>query len=253
MAKILLGSALAVLAFLVGSADAKCSKLELQEDFNITEYLRATWYVQKQQKNGYQPLSSLICVAATYNDTYHGQPEKVPFFGGRTFTVFNNCRRKSKDGEICNDFKSPDFKRSFGIPLCGRVSDPKDPARISVAPCPLPQALAGNYWVAAAGPSPDNYEWAIVTAGQPNIEKSDGCTVDDTCTNPAQFSCGLWFFARKPVAEKEVMAALMAAAKKKEISTQLLLDVDQTGCQYDGFVLKPEAQEEQRNAAPMVV
>ncbi len=35
---------LAVVAFLVGCADAKCSKFELHEDFNITAYLHALWY-----------------------------------------------------------------------------------------------------------------------------------------------------------------------------------------------------------------
>jgi hypothetical protein len=32
-----------------------CAPLSVQHDFNVTEYLRSSWYVQKQQKNGYQP------------------------------------------------------------------------------------------------------------------------------------------------------------------------------------------------------
>merc|ERR1712137_988132 len=85
---------------------------------------------------------------------------------------------------------------------------------------------------------PDHYEWAIVTAGQPTVEKSDGCTIPDSCSNPAQFSCGLWFFSRKPVADKEMMEQMMAAAKKKGISTQALITVDQSDCDYSGYVIK---------------
>lgn len=226
------------LALLARNANGACAPLEVQEEFNVTEYLRSTWYVQRQQKNGYQPLSSLNCVTATYNDTYHGKQASVPFFSGKVFTVYNDCRKDSKDGEVCNDFASPDFKPSFAIPLCGRIADASSPAKIAVAPCLLPEILSGDYWVAAAGPSPDNYEWAIITAGQPTIEKSDGCTIPDTCSNPAQFKCGLWFFSREPVASKETMDAMMAAAKRKQISTQSLIEVDQTGCNYDGFIIK---------------
>lgn len=223
--------------------EAKCAPLTVQEDFNISEYLRATWYVQKQQKNGYQPVSSLNCVTATYNETYHGEPGKVPFFHGEVFTVYNDCRLDNKNGDVCNAFTSPDFKPSFAIPLCGRVPDKASPAKITVAPCKLPNILSGDYWVAAAGPQPDNYQYAIVVAGQPSVEKSDGCTTPDTCWNPAQFSCGLWFFTRDPVPDSTVMAALMDAAKGKHISTKLLKTVDHTGCKYDGYVLKPKPQQ----------
>jgi len=219
-------------------AEGACTPLSVQSSFNITEYLRASWYVQKQQKNGYQPSSSLNCVVATYNETYHGKPPYVPGFRGQAFTVYNDCRRDSKDGPVCNNFTSPDFKPSFAIPLCGRVPDKAEPAKITVAPCLLPNFLAGNYWVAAAGPQPDNYQYAIVVAGQPTVERSDGCTTPDTCSNPAQFSCGLWFFTRQPVPEASVMDMLSKAAREKGISTQLLVTVDHTACRYDGYELK---------------
>ena len=39
--------ALFALFFLV-SANAACTPLSVQNDFNLTEYVRATWYVQRQ-------------------------------------------------------------------------------------------------------------------------------------------------------------------------------------------------------------
>merc|ERR1712194_212718 len=220
------------------SSSSKCAHLEVQTDFNTSEYLRASWYVQKQQKNGYQPASSLFCVVATYNETFHGAAPKVPFFSGEVFSVFNDCHDGGKHGAVCNNFSSPDFKPSFGVPLCGRVPDASEPAKITVAPCKLPNVLSGNYWVAAAGPTPDNYEYALIVAGQPSVQKSDGCTTPDTCNNPAEFKCGLWMFTREPKASAVVMDMLMAAAKEKQISTQLLIDVDQSGCNYDGMEIK---------------
>merc|ERR1740130_434114 len=220
------------------STEGTCSHLEVQQDFNVTEYLRASWYVQKQQKNGYQPASRLNCVVATYNTTVFGTPAKVPFFSGEVFSVFNDCHQDKKDGPVCHNFTSPDFKPAFGNPLCGRIVDKKDPAKIQVAPCKLPNILSGDYWVAAAGPTPDNYEYALVIAGQPTVQLSDGCTTPDTCTNPAEFNCGMWMFTRQPVAEADVMKMLMDAAKQKNISTQKLIDVDQRGCSYDGMAIK---------------
>lgn len=220
-------------------AVASCPDLTVQSDFNVTEYLRASWYVQMQQKNGYQPMSSLNCVVATYNNSYHGKTPSVPFFGGQVFTVYNDCRTDGKRGPVCNDFTSPQFKPSFAVPLCGRVPDAKEPAKITVAPCLLPNLLSGDYWVAAAGPSPANYEYALVVAGQPSVPKSDGCTTPDTCSNPADFRCGLWLFTREPKPAPSVLAKLMAAARLKGISTELLLPVNHTGCAYDGYVIKP--------------
>jgi hypothetical protein len=216
----------------------QCAPLTVQSDFNITEYLRASWYVQKQQKNGYQPESSLYCVVATYNATYHGTPAKVPFFSGQVFSVFNDCHDGGKNSPVCNNFTSPDFKPSFGTPICGRVPHPAEPAKITVAPCKLPNLLSGDYWVAAAGPTPDNYEYALIVAGQPTVQKEDGCTTPDTCSNPAEFSCGLWMFTRQPVPDQKTMDMLMNAAKEKQISTQLLINVNQSGCNYDGMVIK---------------
>ena len=218
-----------------------CPSLDVQADFNLTEYLRATWYVQQQQKNGYQPASSLNCVVATYNETFHGKHENVPFFSGEVFTVYNDCRSGSKAGPVCNNFTSPNFKPSFGVPLCGRVPKASEPAKVTVAPCKLPNLLSGDYWVAAAGPKPDDYKYAVIVAGQPTVENSDGCTTPDTCSSPADFRCGLWLFTREPEPPRSVVADLMAAVKAKGISTQSLIAVNHTGCSYEGFEIKPNA------------
>ena len=183
-----------------------------------------------------EPTSLYACA------TDHGTQATVPFFGGEVFTVFNDCRNGGKDGPVCNNFTSRGFKPSFAIPLCGRVPKVSQPAKITVAPCKLPNLLSGDYWVAAAGPTPANYQYALVVAGQPSIQKSDGCTTPDTCSTPADFRCGMWMFTREPEPRPSIMADLMAAAKEKGISTQLLRPVNHSGCSYNGFEIKPDVR-----------
>lgn len=225
-------------------ADAACADVQTQSEFNLTEFIRASWYVQKQQVNGFQPKESLNCVVATYNETFHGTPSNVPFFGGTVLTVFNDCNVGGKNGPVSNNYTSPDFKRSFGSPICGRQTNEEFPERLVVAPCLLPNYFAGDYWVLHAGPSPDNYEYAAVIAGQPSVEKEDGCTTPNTCSGPAQTSCGLWLFTREPVPDVAKVALLEDVLHTKGVSTQLLEEIDHTDCEYEGYVIK--ADESQR-------
>jgi hypothetical protein len=227
-------------------ASAACADVETQSDFNLTEYVRASWYIQKQQVNGYQSEDRLNCVVATYNETYHGTPSSVPFFGGTVLTVFNDCNVGEKNGPVSNNYTSPDFKRSFASPLCARQTSIEHPERLEVAPCLLPNFFAGNYWVLHAGPSPDNYEYAAVIAGQPTVEKEDGCTTPDTCSGPAQTGCGLWLFTREPVPDVSKVALLEDVLHTKGVSTQLLKEIDHTDCTYEGFVIKGDASQRQR-------
>lgn len=220
--------------------DAACRDVETVSGFNLTEYIRASWYVQKQQTNGFQGEDRLNCVVATYNETYQGEPSTVPLFGGPVITVFNDCKIGGKNGPNSHDYTSPDFKRSFGSPICARQTSTKFPERLSVAPCPLPNAFAGDYWVLHAGPSPDNYQYSVVIAGQPSVELEDGCTTPNTCTGPADTNCGLWLFTREPVADAAVVAMLEDTMHTKGVSTQNLIAVDHTDCTYEGYVMKAD-------------
>lgn len=232
-----------VAAATAAGASAACADVETQSDFNLTEWIRASWYIQKQQVNGYQSEDRLNCVVATYNETYHGTASSVPFFGGNVITVFNDCNVGSKNGPVSNNFTDPDFKRSFGSPLCARQTNEEHPERLSVAPCLLPNFLAGDYWVLHAGPSPDNYEYAAVIAGQPTVEKEDGCTTPDTCSGPSQTGCGLWLFTRVPVPDVAKVTHLEDVLHAKGVSTQLLKEIDHTDCKYEGYVIKEDASQ----------
>ena len=98
--------------------------------FNLTEYTRATWYIQKQQVTGYQNLSTLFCVTATY--ALEGK--KVPLSNDTVATVYNYANEGRVNGPNQN---------AENMTLCARAVDPDDPSKLAVAPCFLPNALAG--------------------------------------------------------------------------------------------------------------
>lgn len=199
-----------------------CPVVSVVEDFNIDEYIRKSWFVQKQQVNGYQPENALYCVAATYESEGKG----VPFFWGTVISVYNYGNVNEVNGRNQND--------SNGMVLCARQPDENTPAKLLVAPCFLPNFLAGDYWVVAAGPSPSNYEWAIISGGQPTEKYDDGCTTKESGINGS----GFWFFTRAKVASEETLAEMESVARNLGFTTSLLKDVAQEGCNYEGANLK---------------
>ena len=97
-----------------------------------------------------------------------------------------------------------------------------------MAPCFLPNLFAGDYWVIAVGPSSDNYEWAIVSGGQPTVQYEDGCTTRNDTVNHS----GFWFLTRNQTVNNTLLEIMSDIAKDKGFTTSLLNDVKQEGCKY---------------------
>ena len=194
------------------------------QGFNTTEYLRSTWYIQQQQVTGYQPRETLFCVAQTLNESNRS----VPFFDGPVIDVYNYGRIGGVNGTLEN----PD-----NYTLCARQPNSSNPAEIINAPCFLPNILAGPYWVLAAGPSSNNYSWAIVSGGPPTVRYSDGnCSTKLTGTNGA----GLWLFTREPFGEiADIFVSKMRVILRNiGYTTSLLINVTQRGCNYSEAFIK---------------
>jgi len=215
--------ALIVLAAVL-AASSDCPPVTPKQDFNITEFVRATWYVQEQQANAYQQESDLYCVAATYNE----EGKKVPFFKRPAITVYNYANKDKVNGALSNPKKRV---------LCGRQPDKDEPAKLSVAPCFLPNIFAGPYWVLGAGPSNDNYEWMVVSGGQPTEKYDDGCTTKKDSIN----NSGLWILARQQVIKDEHLATAKSILVDKGYTLSQLKKVPQEGCKYDGAFIKDNA------------
>jgi hypothetical protein len=201
-----------------------CPNIEPMKNFNTSEYIRSTWYIQQQQITGYQPPNSLYCVAQTLEATN----KTIPFFSGDVLHVYNYGNLNMVNGENEN---------SGNFTLCARQPYVNDTARILNAPCFLPNSFAGPYWVLAAGPYSYNYSWAIVSGGEPNVTYGDGnCSTSLKGVNGS----GLWLFTR----EKYGTFALESVDIMRNLLTNMgitlsqLLNVTQIGCNYTGAYIK---------------
>jgi len=189
---------------------------------DLLEFTRKTWFIQEQQIVGYQPLDSLYCVAATY-DLANAH---VPFFSGTVATVYNY----GNQGEVNGPLQNAD-----NFTLCARANNDDDSSKLVVAPCFLPNLLAGPYWVLGVGTAADGtYEWAVVIGGEPTEQYPDGCTTKETGTNGA----GLWLFSRTPVAPKAQLDAMHKLLEAQGVARSRLHPVAQEGCRYAGAFRK---------------
>jgi len=222
-----------------GFASGLCQCVKLQGEhqygrrsvpFNVTEYIRKTWYFQFAQENDFQSAEKLFCSIATYNATLRG--EMVPLSQDPNskppdLLAFNNCLTNNDQSTPCSTHGRPDFSPSFDSPLCVRKSDSDIPAALRVAPCCLPSYLGGDYFVVAVGGRPDNYKWALISAGQPT-ERLD----ENGCSSPT----GLWIATRKPFPAKRHLHRARSAARLNGISLSKMLPIDHSNCDYGNNV-----------------
>ena len=96
--------------------------------------VRKTWYIQEQQLVQYQQLDDLYCVAATYSL----ENATVPFFSGTVGGGGGSQLRQRRRREWSNQNKN-------NMTLCARAVNAQDSSRLAVAPCFLPNILAGPY------------------------------------------------------------------------------------------------------------
>jgi len=201
-------------------------------NFDLDQYIASTWYVQKQQVNGYQKPEDLFCVTATYNKKDGG---------GELVEVSN----RANEGAINKGLqgKGKGIFSSFSSLCAKQLED--NTGKLEVQPCFLfntfnPFDTAGPYWVIAVG---EQYDWAIISGGQPSEVISDGkdekdgsvkCTTKESGTNGS----GLWLFTREPVASDAKIQLMESKLEAMGVSTSKLLSVAQKGCTYEGMQLK---------------
>jgi len=216
---------------LLSASSAVCPDLSSSTvQLDLTEFVRASWYVQEQQIAPYQAAESLYCVAATYDL----EGASVPFYWGTVISVYN----QNNNGRVGG---SPNFTPPDRItPLCARDDDAAN-GKLKVAPCFLPNFLTGPYWVIGLTSASDGtYTGAAIIGGNPSVELSDGCTTpEEDVGGLVGGGTGLWIFARDPVASPSIVADLKAQITRLGVATSRLMPVAQANCTYDGYFLKP--------------
>lgn len=202
--------------------DSNCAVVSPLADVDLDAYISATWYIQQQQVTGYQDEDEFFCVAATYRQ----EGASVPFFSGDVISVYNYANKNQVNGEATNT--------ANGTVLCAREEDESTPGSLAVAPCFLPNALAGPYWIVALGYTDSgDLSWAAVSGGQPTEEYDDGCTTKLEGTN----NSGLWILSRSPVAADEDIEAARSALSDLGFTLSQLQAVEQNGCSYEGALI----------------
>ena len=195
------------------SSPTACLTVTTVEDFNLTQYASAPWYVQQQSVNTYTPLERNRCVTAQYNlkDNSNWWDQS---WWGYTVDVFNYAETtegQSYRGNLCADY------------------DDDMPSQLKVAPCFLPKAFAGPYWIIDYQEGTDGY--ALVSGGQPNTivdgESNCGAAADTACckTGDGINNSGLWIFTRQANPSEDLVQEVRGIAQQKGFVTSVLFDV----------------------------
>ena len=196
--------------------NATCPVINSVPNFNLTEYIKDKWYIQKQQETFYLPLNSNYCVTAEYKIS---NTIKIPFYSGTVLSVYNHANLNNVSGGQLN---------RNNYTLCARIPNSSNPSKLLVGQCFLPNFLSGDYWVVDVGPKSYNYQWAVVIGGQPTQEYKDGCTTKINSINGA----GLWIFSRNQTISNELMKNILDNISKLGISVSQLNNVLQKNCVY---------------------
>ena len=85
-----------------------CPTVTTVDNFNVSEYTRETWYIQKQQVTSYLPLDTNYCVSATYRKSNRS----VPFYKGTVLDVYNYANYRMVNGNNVN---------TNNFTLCARI------------------------------------------------------------------------------------------------------------------------------------
>tara|TARA_E500000178_G_C16826386_1_gene663984 strand:- start:285 stop:902 length:618 start_codon:yes stop_codon:yes gene_type:complete len=202
-----------LISILFASYLGNCPDISTVQNFNLTEYLDKTWYIQYQQETAYLPKNTNYCVTARYNLI----DKNILFYKGPVIEVSNHARKNSVNGEDLN---------KHNITLCARIPDINVKSKLLVAPCFLPNYFAGDYWVVAVGPDSSNYEWAIISGGKPTVQLSDGCTTKIDKVNDS----GFWFFTKNKNPSKKIIDFMFKKANQIGFSTKRLNKVIQENC-----------------------
>ncbi|KAJ0391776.1 hypothetical protein ATCC90586_002933 [Pythium insidiosum] len=194
--------------------------------FNAAKYFDGRWYAIRQTPVIYQPVNELFCVTADYK-----------LETTSTCKVFRCKDTVVRVDNAANVGGITGPRKKAG--LNGVIKDASRPAEASVGPRFLPSFLYGSYWVIEAGSfddllagktqfTSDNYEWAIITGGKPEVSTPGGCLPGDGPLNGR----GFWLFSRKPVVSSVESEKLVALAASKGLDVSALRPVVQDGCRY---------------------
>mmetsp|Transcript_36129 Transcript_36129/g.95207 ORF Transcript_36129/g.95207 Transcript_36129/m.95207 type:complete len:224 (-) Transcript_36129:133-804(-) len=198
---------------------ATCKPVMTQPDFNLTEFVDGgkKWFIHQQMAIQYLPAEENYCVTAEYH-----------FKDEANVKVHNYANKDHVNGEVYDS----DVQLAKLGGICGTAVNSTELSKLSVGPCALPEKVPyshGPYWIVAAGPKSSDYEWALVSGGQPTIP---GATEGTCKTGTGVNGSGLWIFLRSALRDEDAIQMVRQIAAEKGFDLTVLADVDQEGCLY---------------------
>ena len=221
MARFSLAALLSVAAFSATSASASTgscppANFQTKQNFSPQDYFTKKWYGVAQQPVKNQEEDLLNCITATYQ------------IEGETVKVYNTARRGGVNGPLVD------------VNLVAKTPDAAVPSKAVVGFPGFPFADS-LYWVVEAGSFGDllngkttfegtQYDWALVSAGAPEVDTGAGCVPGVGTKNNTQ---GFWLLSSKPLLSAEESSKLADLVKAKGFDRSYLLPVAHEGCKYE--------------------
>jgi len=119
------------------------------------------------------------------------------------------------------DVAPPHKIHESGSVLCAKVID-KMTGKLGVAPCFMPNGIAGPYWVIAYS---DSEGYALISGGPPFKSASGGCQ-----TGEGVNGAGLWIFTRRQQRDEALVQKVRKIAASKGFDLSVLNDIGQSEC-----------------------
>mmetsp|Transcript_92414 Transcript_92414/g.249301 ORF Transcript_92414/g.249301 Transcript_92414/m.249301 type:complete len:386 (-) Transcript_92414:54-1211(-) len=177
----------------------------LEGGFDLQWYVRGKWHIQQQMVLTYLPKEYVYCVTAQY--TVLDKPSLL----GYDIQVDNYA--ENAEGKVQGPIRQ----------ICSKIGN-KAEGKLKVAPCFLPTALSGDYWVVAFDKEED---WALISGGPPKNQAPDG----KSCrTGTGVNGSGLWIFTRKQQRDEALIQKIRGIAIAKGFDVSVLNDIDHTKC-----------------------
>jgi lipocalin len=189
--------------------NSECPHVQTQSDFHLDDFISRPWFIQQQMETEYLPKSKNFCVNAMYTK------KKKKNIWGYTIAVRN--RAQEADGT----------ESDSGDLLCAYGYDKSDSAKLAVAPCWLPTAFSGEYWVLAHN---ETAGYALVSGGQPTLATPLGCRTGSG-TNDA----GLWIFTREAQPDFTLVEEVREIAQSQGFDLSVLNNVSHAGCKGEPY------------------
>lgn len=263
-------------------ANATCPSVQpLGDDaFDIHRFTEYTWFVQKQQINGFQysPEDEFYCLAMTYteredmNGTNNTTENDTGFFDDLNNeddpVVFYDFENYGVTGSVNGSVHEWDGDNTDNW-CAGQDQDGGGLLRIS--PCvlrPLLVRVGIPQWVLAVDEK--EYAWAIMSGGEPSeLVVADGDLIDvdasstgeavsqeqeqqsALCTTRTDIrkgvlldtsGSGLWILTRERIASPEMIAEIEQVLQDMGIYTGKLFRVVQEDCTYSNATLVEQQQ-----------